>query len=80
MADSKRVVFTFDERSLRSLEEIKEAGHFRTLADTVRNSLQINRALQDQVEQGFQEIVVRNPETREERVLVIPTLLPPKGR
>ena len=78
MATGKRVVFTFDDRSLRSLEEIKDQGHFRTLADTVRNSLQINRALQEQAQQGFTEIVVRNPQTSEEKVLVIPTLVPEK--
>ena len=76
MATAKRVVFTFDERSLHSLNEIKQTGHFRTLADTVRSSLQINRALQAQVQQGFKEIIVRNPETDEERVIVIPDLAP----
>lgn len=76
MPAGKRVVFTFDERSLQSLEEIKERGRFRTLADTVRRSLQVNRALQAQAEQGFREIVVRNPQTNDERVLVIPDLLP----
>lgn len=78
MATSKRVVFTFDDRSLRSLEDIRDQGHFRTLADTVRNSLQINRALQEQAQQGFSQIVVRNPQTNEERVLVIPNLVPEK--
>jgi hypothetical protein len=74
MSASKRVVFTFDENSLRSLEEIKTAGHFRSLAETVRNSLQINRALQNQVKQGYTEVLVRNPDSSEERVLVIPSL------
>ena len=44
------------------------------MADTVRESLQISRALQSQAGQGFTEVMVRNPETREERVLVIPAL------
>ena len=42
--------------------------------DTVRESLQISRALQSQANQGFTEVIVRNPETNEERVLVIPSL------
>ena len=74
MLKKRRVVFTFDERSLESLERLKEQGHFSSLADTVRESLQVSRALQTQANQGFTEIVVRNPETKEERVMVIPNL------
>jgi Arc/MetJ-type ribon-helix-helix transcriptional regulator len=71
---TKRVVFSFDERSLESLEKLTEQGRFSSMADTVRESLQISRALQSQANQGFTEVLVRNPETNEERVLVIPTL------
>jgi Arc/MetJ-type ribon-helix-helix transcriptional regulator len=67
-------VFSFDERSLESLERITEQGRFPSMANAVRESLQISRALQIQGEQGFTEVVVRNPETKEERVLVIPKL------
>jgi Arc/MetJ-type ribon-helix-helix transcriptional regulator len=74
MAKTKRVVFTFDERSLTSLEDLTEQGRFPSMAETVRESLQISRALQKQAEQGFTEVVVRNPKTSEERVVVIPTL------
>jgi hypothetical protein len=73
---TKRLVFTFDERSLDSLEKIKEQGRFNSLADAVRQSLQISKALQAQGQQGFREVIVRNPETKEERVLVIPELAP----
>jgi Arc/MetJ-type ribon-helix-helix transcriptional regulator len=76
MAKTRRVVFTFDERSLESLQKLTEQGRFASMADTVRESLQINRALQGQANQGFTEVVVRNPDTNEERVLVIPTLQP----
>ena len=71
---TRRVVFSFDARSLESLERLTEEGRFSSMADTVRESLQISRALQSQANQGFTEVVVRNPETNEERVLVIPTL------
>ena len=74
MAKTKRVVFSFDERSLESLEKLTEQGRFSSMADTVRESLQISRALQSQANQGFTEVLVRNPETNEERVLVIPAL------
>ncbi|MGA3178978.1 MAG: hypothetical protein ABSF38_01400 [Verrucomicrobiota bacterium] len=74
MSTKKRVVFTFDERSLESLEQLKSQAKFNSLADAVRSSLQVNRALQQQKEQGYSEVVVRNPETKEERVLIIPNL------
>jgi Arc/MetJ-type ribon-helix-helix transcriptional regulator len=74
MAKTRRVVFSFDERSLESLEKLTEQGRFSSMADTVRESLQISRALQGQAQQGFTEVIVRNPETSEERVLVIPNL------
>ena len=71
---SKRVAFTFDVNSLEALEEMKEEGHYSSLAETVRDSLQINRALQTQAKKGYNEIIVRDPETGNERVLIIPSL------
>jgi hypothetical protein len=75
MPKTRRVVFSFDDRSLESLERITEQGRFPSMANAVRESLQISRALQVQAEQGFTEVVVRNPETKEERVMVIPKLI-----
>lgn len=80
MAKTRRVVFSFDERSLESLEKLTEQGRFSSMADTVRESLQISRALQAQAQKGFTEVIVRNPETDEERVLVIPTLQHSPGK
>jgi Arc/MetJ-type ribon-helix-helix transcriptional regulator len=80
MAKTRRVVFSFDERSLESLEKLTEQGRFSSMADTVRESLQISRALQSQANQGFTEVVVRNPESNEERVIVIPNLRPGTGK
>ena len=74
MPKAQRVVFSFDERSLESLQKIKDQGRFASMGEAVRESLQISRALQSQATQGFSEIVVRNPETKEERVIVVPAL------
>jgi hypothetical protein len=70
----KRVVFTFDERSLESLQSIKDKARFASLGDTVKESLQVSRTLHEQADNGFNEVVVRNPKTKEERVLLIPSL------
>lgn len=80
MPNKRRVVFTFDVRSLESLEEITKRGHYNSMAETVRDSLQINRALQTQAEEGFTQVLVRNPETGEERVIIIPSLQPIRKR
>jgi hypothetical protein len=80
MPKAQRVVFSFDERSLESLQKIKEQGRFTSMGEAVRESLQISRALQSQATQGYSEIVVRNPETKEERVIVVPALQAPAAK
>ena len=78
MPKTRRVVFSFDERSLESLKRITDQGGYSSMANAVRDSLQISKALQAQSDQGFTEVVVRNPETGEERVIVIPSLETPR--
>lgn len=80
MANSRRVVFTFDERSLETLEKLTEQGRTGSMANTVRDSLQIARALQSQAREGYTEVIVRNPQTDRERVLLIPNLQPGAGQ
>ena len=74
MAKNRRIVFKFDEPSLRALEIMTKEGGYNSMVDTVRESLRISRALQTQAKQGFSEITLRNPDTGEERVVVIPHL------
>lgn len=74
MSKGKRVVFTFDERSFDALEQMKDNGNYHSLAEAVRDSLKLSRSLQQQTEQGFSEIIVRNPKTGKERVMVLPPL------
>jgi len=77
---SRRVVFDFDESSFESLQELTEQGRFGSMGETVRDSLQIARALRSQAGSGFTEVVVRNPDTQRERVLMIPSLNPPLAK
>lgn len=72
---SRRVAFTFDDRSVKTLEQLTQEGRFSSLADTVRESIQISRALQTQAKKGFTEIVMRNPDTQQERIVVVPRLI-----
>ena len=72
--EKTRVVFTFDEHSLAGIEAIKEDGNYSCLAETVRDSLRITRTLQTQAKHGYNQVIVRNPDTQEERLLRIPTI------
>ena len=69
-----RVVFTFEERGLAALEEMTADGNYSCLAETVRDSLTITRALQNLAKRGYSQIIVRDPVTEEERLLIIPTI------
>lgn len=70
----KRIAFTFDALSLATLTVMTHEGQYSSMADCVRESLQINRALHSQAKQGFTEVIMRNPCTGAERVVVIPRL------
>lgn len=69
---AKRIMVTFDERSSETLDKIADRGKFGSTAATVRNSLEVTEALQNQASEGFTEVVVRNPKTKQEKILVIP--------
>ncbi len=70
----KRIVFTFDDRSIGSLEKVKELGQFSSLGTAVRESVLINQELHNQASEGFSEVVVRNPKTKQEKTIIIPSL------
>ncbi len=72
---SRRIVFTFDERSLVSLERVREKLGAKSLADAVRISLALADSLQREAELGFVEIVARSPKTGMERVMGGPALV-----
>jgi hypothetical protein len=71
---SQRVVFTFDQSSLETLNEVKENGAFPSMGSAVRESLTLSNTLQNQVAEGFTEIVVRNPKTNQEKTIIVPSL------
>jgi hypothetical protein len=71
---AQRVVFTFDDGSLESLKQVQQRGEFSSMGTAVRESIQLSEALQDQVADGFSEVVLRNPRTKQEKILIIPSL------
>lgn len=70
---TKCVTFTFDQYNYLILYELAESSG-RTTGQVMGESLQVMRVLRQQVEQGYTEIILRNPKTGAERVVVIPSL------
>ena len=71
---TQRVVFSFDERSYDSLKQLQENGEFSSMGNAVRESIQLSEILQEQANEGFSEIVLRNPKTSQEKTIIIPSL------
>lgn len=72
----RRVVFTFDERSFTNLNRMTQLGRYPSMAEVVREALQVRDAIQKQASEGFSEVVVRNPKTKLERILILPSPQP----
>ena len=72
---SRRIVFTFDERSLESLERVQKRLGAKSLAEAVRISLALADSLQREAELGFVEVITRSPKTGLERVMGGPALV-----
>jgi len=71
----KRIVFTFDESSLLSLERVRDKLGAKTLAEALRISLALADSLQKQAELGFVEVITRSPRTGREQVMGGPALV-----
>jgi hypothetical protein len=69
MKRETRIVFSFNEQSLQQLNEVMDSGSFRTMAEALSEALWAYRGLQSQAEEGFSEVIVRNPKSGEERVM-----------
>jgi predicted ATPase len=67
-------VLTFDSNSLDSLKQLQERGEFSSIGTAVREAVQLSEVLQEQVDNGYSEVVLRNPKTNQEKTLVIPSL------
>lgn len=72
MTKSKRILFSFDPRSQHNLRKFTDLGGFPSASDAVRDALRFVRAIQEQESVGFTEVVVRNPQTNQEKVIVPP--------
>ena len=67
----KRVVFIFDNLMYDRFKHWQHKKRHETMAQTIREALRIVQALDGQKEQGYTEVLVRNPQTQEMKVMVI---------
>lgn len=68
--EKTRVIFTFEPESLAALEKLQADGEYASMADTVKDSLQILWVLQKAAKQGYTELILRNPKTDAEKVVL----------
>ena len=70
----KQFTVAFDEKSLASLEQLTHDGGFKTMDDALSESLRLSHTIHSEARDGFTQVVLRNPKTNEERVVVVPSL------
>jgi len=66
---SKRILFTFDDQSLSTLEEVTSDGGFSSMAEAVRCGLMILKALQRQSQDGYSRVIVEKGSKSREVIL-----------
>lgn len=71
----KRILISFDDKTLAMLESLVEESGVSSLAEGVRMSVSIVRTLQQLEANGHAEVLARNTETGKEALLVIPSML-----
>lgn len=67
----KRVVFNFDEQSLKRLQSIAKDLNYKSPAGVVGDAVAVFDAIAKTHKQGFTELVVRNPNTNKEREIIL---------
>ena len=66
MPRAKRIVFSFDDSTEKKLVEVTRKAGFSSMARAVRESVSLFRLLQDYRDQGYTELIVRDPECAKE--------------
>ncbi len=70
--EKRTLAFQFDEAAYEHIQKVKKDRGYSTEGEVVGDSLRIQEALQSEEKQGFNQILVRNPRTRETRILTFP--------
>ena len=71
MSKKKFVVFfSLDEKTYKQLEQLTEQPGFIDLASTAKDMIHVLTTLQKRRKQGFKQVIVRNPDTGKEHILV----------
>jgi hypothetical protein len=68
---SKKMLVSFNPRDLFLLEELTRRGGFASKAEATKESVLLRGRIVAQMDQGFTDVVVRNPKSGKERGVVI---------
>lgn len=74
-AKTARLNMIFDDYFMGLLNSLTTEGHYTSKADVIREALATCYAVRSQMKRGYTELVVRNPETGQERVIVTRLLI-----
>ncbi len=66
----KQVHITLSEEAVKELEELKKELRLPSIAEVIRSSISVNKFLQLEKQKG-NDIVLRNKETKNERVVIL---------
>lgn len=65
--NTKQVGLKVSPNMKKEIDRLIELGEFKSLADFIRICMGVNKQLMKFAENGFTEIIVRNPETKQKR-------------
>ena len=66
---NKRVVLSFDAVAYGNLEELRKRRGLNSAAEAIKDALVVRTMLERQAEQGFSQVMVRDPDTNKIRPL-----------
>ena len=67
-----RIVFEFDDEATAQLIGLMDRHNFQTMGKTISYCLGLTTSIGKHADEGFTELIVRNPNTSEQRKLILP--------
>lgn len=77
---TKKILFSFDEDSYKNILELQAQLGAKSIAETLRRSLEMMSVLETQASEGYSEIVLRNNSDKKEKTIVAPSFFSRKKK
>jgi Arc/MetJ-type ribon-helix-helix transcriptional regulator len=69
---SKRIIFTFDDSAVDSLDSIQARHRYKSKGEVIRTALSLMQALSSHADKGFTDVLLKNPKSGSTRHLILP--------